>query len=133
MVKKLINRKKFITTTLSGIVGINLINRSLETENSFISVNRNIGTTGISVTPVCFGAPRTNQESLIRYAIDKGMNFIDTGRSYGNGNNERLVDRAIEGKSSTLNSGFADRKEIFDRYPVFIINIRYSVPVCIFH
>jgi aryl-alcohol dehydrogenase-like predicted oxidoreductase len=97
MVKKLINRKKFITTTLSGIVGINLINRSLETENSIISVNRNIGTTGISVTPVCFGAPRTNQESLIRYAIDKGMNFIDTGRSYGNGNNERLVGRAIEG------------------------------------
>jgi aryl-alcohol dehydrogenase-like predicted oxidoreductase len=97
MVKKLINRKKFITTTLSGIVGINLINRSLGTENSIISVNRNIGTTGISVTPVCFGAPRTNQESLIRYAIDKGMNFIDTGRSYGNGNNERLVGRAIEG------------------------------------
>jgi aryl-alcohol dehydrogenase-like predicted oxidoreductase len=97
MVKKLINRKKFITTTLSGIIGINLINRSLETENSIISVNRNIGTTGISVTPVCFGAPRTNQESLIRYAIDKGMNFIDTGRSYGNGNNERLVGRAIEG------------------------------------
>jgi len=97
MVKRIITRKKFIITTFSGIAGISLINRPLEFDKSIISANRNVGNTGISVTPVCFGAPRTNQESLIRYAIDKGINFIDTGRSYGNGNNERLVGRAIEG------------------------------------
>ena len=49
------------------------------------------------VSPICFGAPRTNEESLIRYAIDKGINFIDTGRSYGNGNNEKLVGKAVAG------------------------------------
>jgi hypothetical protein len=43
------------------------------------------------------GAPRTNEESLIRYAIDKGIYFIDTGRAYGNGNNERLVGKAVSG------------------------------------
>jgi hypothetical protein len=49
------------------------------------------------VGTVCFGAPRTNEESLIKYAVEKGINFIDTGRSYGNGNNEKLVGRAVSG------------------------------------
>ena len=54
------------------------------------------------VSPVCFGAPRTNDESLIKYAIDKGINFIDTGRAYGNGNNEKLVGRAVEGRRKSI-------------------------------
>ncbi len=49
------------------------------------------------VSPVCFGATRTNEESLIRYAIEKGINYLDTGRSYANGKNEMLVGRAISG------------------------------------
>ena len=54
------------------------------------------------VTPLCFGAPRTNEESLIKYALKKGINFIDTGHAYGNGNNERLVGRAITGLRSKV-------------------------------
>jgi uncharacterized protein len=58
---------------------------------------RSVGKTGIMVTPVCFGASRTNDESLIKYAIDKGFNMFDTGRSYANGNNEKIVGRAVSG------------------------------------
>jgi aryl-alcohol dehydrogenase-like predicted oxidoreductase len=102
MVKKRISRKKFITTTLIGFAGIGLMNRSLKAESYTVPLLRKIGKTAINVTPICFGATRTNEESLIRYALDKGINFIDTGRSYANGNNERLVGRAIG----------ADRKNI---------------------
>ena len=49
------------------------------------------------VSPIAFGAPRTNEESVIKYALRKGINFIDTGQSYGNGNNEKLVGKAIAG------------------------------------
>jgi predicted aldo/keto reductase-like oxidoreductase len=49
------------------------------------------------VSPVCFGATRTNEESLIRYVIDKGINYLDTGRSYANGKNEMMVGRAVSG------------------------------------
>ena len=49
------------------------------------------------VSPVCFGATRTSEESLIRYVIDKGINYLDTGRSYANGKNEMLVGRAVSG------------------------------------
>jgi aryl-alcohol dehydrogenase-like predicted oxidoreductase len=63
---------------------------------------RMIGNTGIKVTPLCFGAPRTNEESLIKYALEKGMNFIDTGRAYGNGNNEILVGKAVAGRRESV-------------------------------
>jgi aryl-alcohol dehydrogenase-like predicted oxidoreductase len=97
MVKKLISRKKFIVSTITGITGIGLINRTLKAVTPIAPVLRSIGNTGLWVTPLCFGAPRTNEVSLIRYALDKGINFIDTGRSYSNGNNERLVGEAIAG------------------------------------
>jgi aryl-alcohol dehydrogenase-like predicted oxidoreductase len=49
------------------------------------------------VSPVGMGATRTNEESLLRYAIEKGINFIDTGRAYANGKNEILVGKAVSG------------------------------------
>jgi aryl-alcohol dehydrogenase-like predicted oxidoreductase len=61
-----------------------------------------LGRTGILVSPVCFGATRTNEELLIRYVIDRGINFIDTGRSYSNGNNERLVGKAVSGNRNNV-------------------------------
>jgi len=96
IVGKTISRKRFISSAVAGLAGISLIPpvRSDITENP---VKRPVGKTGIMVTPVCFGASRTNDESLIRYAIDKGFNLIDTGRSYANGNNERLVGKAVSG------------------------------------
>jgi hypothetical protein len=97
MVKKLITRKKFIATAVTGIAGLGLINNSVKAESSEKPALRRIGKTGLSVIPVCFGATRTNEESLIRYAVDKGLNFIDTGRAYSNGKNELLVGRALAG------------------------------------
>jgi len=95
-VRKIISRKKFISSAVAGLAGIGMIPhlRGDLTENPG---KRPVGKTGIMVTPVCFGASRTNDESLIKYSIDKGFNLIDTGRSYANGNNERLVGKAVSG------------------------------------
>ena len=102
MGKKQINRKEFFTKALTGIAGISLVSKHLTGIYSSGPELRGIGNTGIMVSPLCFGAPRTNEESLIKYAIEKGMNFIDTGHAYGNGNNERLVGRAIAGNRSKV-------------------------------
>jgi len=102
MGKKLISRKEFFTKAMSGIAGIKLISNNLSDTDPTNTDLRSIGDTGLMVSPICFGAPRTNEESLIKYALDKGMNFIDTGRAYGNGNNERLVGRAITGVRSKV-------------------------------
>jgi aryl-alcohol dehydrogenase-like predicted oxidoreductase len=97
MGKKQITRKDFFTKALTGLAGMSLITKQFTAINLSASGYRSIGNTGIMVSPLCFGAPRTNEESLIKYALGKGINFIDTGRAYGNGNNEQLVGRAIAG------------------------------------
>lgn len=86
MGKNPISRKEFFTKALAGIAGISLVSKNLTCLISSGPKLRGIGDTGIMVSPICFGAPRTNDESLIKYALEKGMNFIDTGRTYGNGN-----------------------------------------------
>ncbi len=97
MVKRLFTRKIFIAAAITGLAGFKLSAERNGLETSWNSNPRSVGNTGIMVSSLCFGAPRTNEESLIKFAVDKGMNFIDTGRSYGNGNNERLVGRALAG------------------------------------
>jgi Predicted oxidoreductases of the aldo/keto reductase family len=97
MGEKQISRKEFVTKALTGIAGISLVSKSMSKLISSVPELRAIGKSGIMVSPICFGAPRTNDESLIKYALEKGINFIDTGRAYGNGNNEKLVGRATSG------------------------------------
>jgi aryl-alcohol dehydrogenase-like predicted oxidoreductase len=102
MKKKLINRKEFFTKTLTGIAGIGLVSNQVPGLFSPVPELRSLGKTGIMVTPLCYGAPRTNDESLIKYALDKGINFIDTGRDYGKGKNEELVGRAVAGRRGSV-------------------------------
>ncbi len=99
---KNITRKEFITKTGAGIVGLGLLSGRSVNDREDGPVMNELGNTGILVTPLCFGASRTNDEGLIRFAIDRGINFLDTGRSYARGNNERLVGRAIEGKRKDI-------------------------------
>ncbi|MCE5346208.1 MAG: aldo/keto reductase [Bacteroidales bacterium] len=92
-----ITRKKFLSTAFAGLAGTKLISKTIIGNQSHPLIRHKVGKTDILVSPVCFGATRTNDESLIKYALDKGINFIDTGRSYANGNNEILVGKAISG------------------------------------
>ena len=91
MGEKQISRKEFFTKALTAIAGISFVSKNMTKLLSAGSELRAVGNTGILVSPLCFGAPRTNEESLIKYALEKGINFIDSGRAYGNGNNEKLV------------------------------------------
>jgi uncharacterized protein len=97
MTGKQISRKEFVNRALTVIAGIGLVSKNFPGYFPSVPLSRSIGKTGITVSPICFGAPRTNEISLIKYALDKGINFIDTGRAYGNGNNEKLVGKAVSG------------------------------------
>jgi aryl-alcohol dehydrogenase-like predicted oxidoreductase len=67
-----------------------------------------LGKTGPSVFPIALGCmamsgaygPSDENEGIatIREAIERGVTLIDTGDFYGNGHNELLVRRAIEGR-----------------------------------
>ena len=61
---------------------------------------RQLGRTGLQVTPVGYGAQHTRDSELIRYAIDQGVNYIETAWAYGfgkAGNSCESIGRAIRG------------------------------------
>jgi aryl-alcohol dehydrogenase-like predicted oxidoreductase len=70
---------------------------------------RTLGRNGPQVSAIGFGAmvlspgiysPVNDDESIatLHRVLDLGINFIDTGDIYGNGHNERLVGRALQGR-----------------------------------
>jgi aryl-alcohol dehydrogenase-like predicted oxidoreductase len=63
---------------------------------------RNLGRTGIKVSPLClgtmnFGSPTPEAESIrmIHTALDAGINFLDTANIYNQGESERVVGKAL--------------------------------------
>lgn len=77
---------------------------------------RRLGTTDMTITPVGFGAwaigggdwafgwgPQDDEQSIaaIRYAVSRGVNWIDTAAVYGLGHSEEVVRRALEGVPAT--------------------------------
>ncbi len=70
-----------------------------------------LGTTGLDISPICigcmgFGDPSRGHpawslgeeasRSLIRHAIERGINFFDTANMYSNGASEEIVGRALK-------------------------------------
>ncbi len=58
---------------------------------------RPLGKTGISVSPIGMGAMTTRDADVIRYAVDRGVDYVDTADCYMGGENERIVGRALKG------------------------------------
>jgi aryl-alcohol dehydrogenase-like predicted oxidoreductase len=65
---------------------------------------RTLGRTGFRVSDVSFGAALIRETNVVRYAFDKGMNYIDTAEGYENGASERGIRDALR---------HVDREEIF--------------------
>ncbi len=56
---------------------------------------RVLGKTGLKATEVGLGAEGASDVSVIRMAIDLGINFFDTAHAYEGGNNERTLGAAL--------------------------------------
>jgi hypothetical protein len=59
---------------------------------------KTLGKTGLKVTSVGMGCMITSDPSVVTRAVDLGITYFDTARSYQNGNNERMVGAALAGK-----------------------------------
>ncbi len=72
---------------------------------------KKLGRTGLDISPICigcmgFGAPscaypswsldEEASRSLIRHAVEAGINFFDTDNMYSNGGSEEIVGRALK-------------------------------------
>lgn len=95
------NRRKFLKISGSTVIGtaIALWNKGCQKVPKEIPL-RQLGRTDIQLTPVGFGAQRTRDDKLIRYAIDQGINHIETAWGYGfgrPGNSCESIGKAISG------------------------------------
>jgi aryl-alcohol dehydrogenase-like predicted oxidoreductase len=66
---------------------------------------RRLGRTGLLLSPVGFGAQHVRDPELIRYALDQGMNHIETAWVYGvgkPGNSCECIGKAITGRRDSL-------------------------------
>ncbi len=66
---------------------------------------RKLGKTGLLVSPLGFGAQHTRDPDLIRYALDQGVNLIETAWAYGfgrPGNSCECIGKAIAGKRDSV-------------------------------
>jgi len=58
---------------------------------------RPLGKTAFQVGSVGFGAMTTRDPEVIRFAVDRGIDYVDTAARYMGGENERIVGRALAG------------------------------------
>jgi aryl-alcohol dehydrogenase-like predicted oxidoreductase len=72
---------------------------------------RNLGRTGVQVSPLCLGAMmfgawgEPDHEKSIRIihaALDAGINFVDTADVYSQGENEEIVGKALKGRRDDI-------------------------------
>jgi aryl-alcohol dehydrogenase-like predicted oxidoreductase len=56
---------------------------------------RRLGRTGLSVTELGAGCEAVSDMAVLKQALDLGVNFFDTARSYQAGNNERFLRAAL--------------------------------------
>ncbi|WP_263385493.1 aldo/keto reductase [Granulicella arctica] len=72
---------------------------------------KKLGTTGLDISPICigcmgFGEPsraypswsldEESSRTLIRHAVEAGINFFDTANMYSNGGSEEIVGKALK-------------------------------------
>jgi len=58
-------------------------------------IYRTLGRTGLKVPAVSIGAMNATDPAVIERALDLGINYIDTARSYQGGNNEIMVGKVL--------------------------------------
>jgi uncharacterized protein len=57
---------------------------------------RRLGRTGLSISEISLGGSPLPDWSLFREIVERGVNYIDTSTSYGNGNSERQIGRLFK-------------------------------------
>lgn len=112
-----LNRRKFIKRASFSTIGAGMIsagtfaadNKNTVKEPPSIKEYRKFGNTGFMVSDFSSGAPMN--EAVLRALLERGVNLIDTGETYMNGNSERMIGGVLQD---------------FDRSKIFINSKLYT-------
>jgi predicted aldo/keto reductase-like oxidoreductase len=96
-----IERRKFLKVVAGMGIGTVVTGCTKDSQKLTKGIElRQLGRTDLQLTPVGYGAQHTRDSELIRYAIDQGINYIETAWGYGfgqPGNSSECIGKAISG------------------------------------
>ncbi len=93
------DRRKFLKVSLAGIItgsypGKFTYKNKVEDEIKYVTLGR----TGMRVSNIGYGTSKGSIDpSILKYAIEKGINYFDTSEGYSKGNAERSLGKVIKG------------------------------------
>lgn len=58
---------------------------------------RRLGRTGIEMSDISFGSSRSADSGLVRFALERGVNYFDSAESYQDGRSEEAIGEALQG------------------------------------
>ena len=68
-----------------------------------VKQHKQLGATDIRMADISFGGSRLRGDvDLVRYALDKGINYFDTAESYTGGDSETIIGQALAGKRDQI-------------------------------
>ncbi len=59
---------------------------------------RRLGRTGLEISDISFGSSRTQDPGVVRYALERGVNYFDTADGYQDGRSEEAIGEALQGQ-----------------------------------
>jgi len=107
-----LDRRQFLKNSAAGIVGVGALGTGVhrksseqndQTDGLKIKEYRTLGRCGFKVSDIAAGEHHANI-TILNMLLDAGVNYIDTGENYGNGQDERIIGEAIKNR---------DRKSLF--------------------
>jgi predicted aldo/keto reductase-like oxidoreductase len=112
--KKSMHRREFLKVSAWGAAGASIPgyqairrgtrSRTRTTGDALkIKEFRTLGRTGFNVSDISAGEHQGN-DAILSTLLDAGVNYIDTGESYGRGRDERVIGRVVKNR---------DRKSVF--------------------
>ncbi len=100
---KQLTRREFVTSAAQAALGVGILawaggRAGAEEIVKPKLVYQKLGRTGFEVTRVSIGAMNLTDPAVVARAVDLGVNYVDTARSYTRGQNEALVAEGIGGR-----------------------------------
>lgn len=95
----LIGRRRFVQAGVAGVAAaaVGAPAAPAAAPEPEIRAYRTLGRTALRVSDIGYGSSRTTDPEIVRYAIARGIDYLDTAESYKDGESERAIGEAIAG------------------------------------
>lgn len=98
-----LNRRNFLRAGTATGVGLALPKTTFAAPSPRVERYVPLGRTGLEVADIGFGSSRLRgDETLVRRALERGINYFDTAKGYTSGESEATLGRALAGERERI-------------------------------